>query len=106
LLNEQPETNCNKTAENAQGCRALAAFPAVPATIVTQTRGLSHALAALARLRKREGNAAMTYQSEPQYLRERAKRLREIAQAYKTEISPKLIELARDLETRAEKLEK
>jgi hypothetical protein len=48
----------------------------------------------------------MTYQSEPQYLRERAKKLREIAEAYKTEISPKLIELARDLEARAAKLEK
>lgn len=48
----------------------------------------------------------MTYQSEPHYLRERAKKLREIAEAYKTEISPKLIELARDLEARAAKLEK
>lgn len=43
---------------------------------------------------------------EARYLRQKAKQFRELARTYKTEISEKLLEIARDLETRAENLEK
>jgi hypothetical protein len=43
---------------------------------------------------------------EARYLRLKAKQFRELARTYKTEISGKLLEIARDLDTRAENLEK
>jgi hypothetical protein len=43
---------------------------------------------------------------EARYLRQKAKQFRELARDYKTEISAKLLEIAQDLETRAEHLEK
>jgi hypothetical protein len=43
---------------------------------------------------------------EARYLRQKAKQFRELAKTYKTEISGKLMEIAQDLETRAENLEK
>jgi hypothetical protein len=43
---------------------------------------------------------------EARYLRQKAKQFRDLAQAYKTEISGKLLEIARDLEGRADSLEK
>jgi hypothetical protein len=43
---------------------------------------------------------------EARYLRQKAKQFRELARTYKTEISGKLLEIAQDLETRAENLEK
>ena len=43
---------------------------------------------------------------EARYLRQKAKQFRELARTYKTEISGKLLEIAQDLETRAEILEK
>ncbi|HKW52327.1 MAG TPA: hypothetical protein VJO12_01440 [Stellaceae bacterium] len=43
---------------------------------------------------------------EARYLRQKAKQFRELARTYKTEISGKLMEIAQDLETRAEDLEK
>ena len=43
---------------------------------------------------------------EARYLRQTAKQFRELARTYKTEISGKLIEIAQDLESRAENLEK
>ena len=43
---------------------------------------------------------------EARYLRQKAKQFRELARTYKTEISGKLMEIAQDLETRAENLEK
>ena len=38
---------------------------------------------------------------EARYLRQKARQFRDLAQAYKTEISGKLVEIARDLEGRA-----
>jgi hypothetical protein len=46
------------------------------------------------------------HSDEARYLRQKAKQFRELARTYKTEISGKLIEIAQDLETRAENLEK
>lgn len=43
---------------------------------------------------------------EARYLRLKAKQFRELARTYKTEISGKLLEIAQDLDTRAENLEK
>jgi hypothetical protein len=43
---------------------------------------------------------------EARYLRQKAKQFRELAKTYKTEISGKLLEIAQDLETRAEHLDK
>jgi hypothetical protein len=43
---------------------------------------------------------------EARYLRQKAKQFRELAKTYKTEISGKLLEIAQDLEARAESLEK
>jgi hypothetical protein len=43
---------------------------------------------------------------EARYLRQKAKQFRELARTYKTEISGKLMEIAQDLEMRAENLEK
>ena len=43
---------------------------------------------------------------EARYLRQKAKQFRELARTYKTEISGKLMEIAQDLESRAEQLEK
>jgi len=43
---------------------------------------------------------------EARYLRQKAKQFRELAKTYKTEISGKLLEIAQDLELRAENLEK
>lgn len=43
---------------------------------------------------------------EARYLRQKAKQFRDLARTYKTEISSKLVEIAQDLETRAETLEK
>jgi hypothetical protein len=43
---------------------------------------------------------------EARYLRQKAKQFRELAKTYKTEISGKLLEIAQDLEARAENLEK
>ena len=43
---------------------------------------------------------------EARYLRQKAKQFRDLARTYKTEISGKLLEIAQDLETRAENLEK
>jgi hypothetical protein len=43
---------------------------------------------------------------EARYLRQKAKQFRELARTYKTEISGKLMEIAQDLESRAENLEK
>ena len=43
---------------------------------------------------------------EARYLRQKAKQFRDLAKTYKTEISGKLMEIAQDLETRAEELEK
>jgi hypothetical protein len=43
---------------------------------------------------------------EARYLRQKAKQFRELARTYKTDISGKLLEIAQDLELRAENLEK
>jgi hypothetical protein len=43
---------------------------------------------------------------EIRYLREKAIQFRELARTYKTEISPKLLEIADDLEARAAQLER
>src|SRR6185437_10140912 len=43
---------------------------------------------------------------EARYLRQKAKQFRELARTYKTEISGKLLEIAQDLEARADHLEK
>lgn len=43
---------------------------------------------------------------EARYLRQKAQQFRELAKTYKTEISGKLLEIAQDLETRAQDLEK
>src|SRR6266851_2082557 len=43
---------------------------------------------------------------EARYLRQKAKQFRDLARTYKTDISAKLLEIAEDLETRAETLEK
>ena len=43
---------------------------------------------------------------EARYLRQKAQQFRELARTYKTEISGKLLEIAQDLDTRAENLEK
>jgi len=43
---------------------------------------------------------------EARYLRQKARQFRELARTYKTEISGKLLEIAQDLEARAENLEK
>ena len=43
---------------------------------------------------------------EARYLRQKAQQFRELARTYRTEISGKLLEIAQDLETRAEQLEK
>ena len=43
---------------------------------------------------------------EARYLREKAKQFRQLAETYKTEISGKLIEIAKDLEARAAEIEK
>ena len=43
---------------------------------------------------------------EIRYLRDKAKQFRDIATAHKTEISPKLIEIAEELEARADALER
>ncbi|HEX9488751.1 MAG TPA: hypothetical protein VF930_00615 [Stellaceae bacterium] len=43
---------------------------------------------------------------EARYLRQKAKQFRDLARTYKTEISGKLLEIAQDLDTRAENLEK
>jgi hypothetical protein len=43
---------------------------------------------------------------EARYLQEKARQFRELAETYKTEISGKLIEIAKDLEARAAKIEK
>lgn len=42
---------------------------------------------------------------EARYLRQKAKQFRELAKTYKTEISGKLLEIAQDLEARAESLD-
>lgn len=42
---------------------------------------------------------------EIRYLREKARQFRELAQTYKTEISPKLLDIAIELEKRADALE-
>ena len=46
------------------------------------------------------------HSDEARYLRQKAKQFRELAKTYKTEISGKLLEIARDLEARAENLDK
>ncbi len=43
---------------------------------------------------------------EIRYLREKAQQFRELAGTYRTEISPKLNEIARELDDRADALEK
>jgi hypothetical protein len=43
---------------------------------------------------------------EVYYLRQKAKQFRDLARTYKTDISGKLLEIAQDLETRADNLEK
>ncbi len=43
---------------------------------------------------------------DARYLREEAEQFRELARTYKTEISGKLIEIARDLEARADENDK
>jgi hypothetical protein len=43
---------------------------------------------------------------EIRYLREKAKQFRELARTYRNDISTKLIEIAHDLEHRAEALER
>lgn len=43
---------------------------------------------------------------EARYLRQKAKQFRELARTYKTEISGKLLEIAQDLEMRADHLDK
>jgi hypothetical protein len=43
---------------------------------------------------------------EARYLQEKARQFRELAETYKTEISGKLIEIAKDLEARAAEIEK
>jgi len=48
----------------------------------------------------------MPLRQEAQFLRERARRLREIAGAYQTALSQQLREMAAELETRADELEK
>lgn len=44
--------------------------------------------------------------AEIRYLREKAQQFRMLARTYRTEISPKLNEIARDLDERADALEK
>jgi hypothetical protein len=48
----------------------------------------------------------MPLRREAHFLRERARRLREIAGAYQTALSQQLREMAAELETRADELEK
>ena len=44
-------------------------------------------------------------QDEVRYLRDKAQQFRSLATTYKTEISSKLLEIAADLESRADSLE-
>ena len=44
--------------------------------------------------------------AEIRYLREKARQFRELAGTYNTEISPRLFDIARELEQRADALEK
>ena len=44
--------------------------------------------------------------SEIRYLREKARQFRELAQIYKGEVSSKLLEIAEELDARADALEK
>ena len=43
---------------------------------------------------------------EARYLRQKAKQFRDLARTYRTEISGKLVEIAQDLELRADNLER
>jgi hypothetical protein len=44
--------------------------------------------------------------AEIRYLREKARQFRELASTYDTEISPRLFDIARELEERADELER